>query len=449
MASLKEKWIELARDYHRVLILLVSVSLLALLAIQAYWIHVQISLEEHRLNEKMKDVLLDIHHQIENDAQLSEQLITVFSAYQDSNVLPQLTVRQIKNEVTQMMDSVLYANKLAAMEYDFAFYHSERGDIILSADQARPLNDYTSYSERAGYRVKEALGGNVYRFGIYFQNKFWFLLRESLGLFALSFLLILVLMSCFASTLLALNQQRKITGLHNEFINNLAHELKTPVFASSVIVKILRQHQKEGRFEKLTEPIELLENENQLLKRKIEQILEFAFLEESTPALKMQPVDIHQLIQEHTATYRYLAQAKGGTLIQHLAAEEAVIMGDPGHLQNLLQNLLDNALKYSPGKPVIQVETLVDKTDLVIKIKDQGMGISKEAQLHVFDKFYRAQQGDAHDTKGFGLGLSYVKTVAELHEGKISLMSSKGKGSCFTLRFPLVHTFKTQHELRS
>lgn len=454
MNTLKEKWIELARQHHFLLIILISLTLFSLLGIQAYWIHVELSLQEDRLNDQMQDVLLDMHHMIENDSLLSQQLIDYFSGYENTLAPSVASASGIRRETQSMMDSVLRAHQLASLDYDFAFYHTQKEEIIISSETSThtlTLADYAEYSERAGARVRRALGQGMYRFGIFFNNKFWYLLQQAAWLLGLSLVLSIVLMGSFMSTLLVLDKQRRITRMHNDFINNLAHELKTPVFASSVIFKIIQKHLQMRNYEKLDEPLQLLEQENNLLKDKIEKVLDLSIFEEGLPALQMEPVNIHQLIDKTVATYRYQAEGRGGSLLQDFQSASSGILGDARHLHNLLQNLLDNALKYSPGVPSVRISTRQRGEKILLSIEDRGIGMSEEEQFHVFDKFYRASNGNAHDTKGFGLGLSYVRKITELHGGQIEVKSNKGKGSRFIITFPLIpeHKLSKQYAWRS
>lgn len=330
MNTLKEKWIELARQHHRLLVVLISLILFSLLVIQAYWMHVEISLQEARLNDKMQDVLLDMHHMIEEDPYLSQKLIASFTDYEAGQPVISDAERQIRKATQRMMDSVLQAHQLSSLDYDFTFYHTGNEEMIISSDVVdKDLTEFTAYSERAGWRVRKALGEGVYRFGIFFNNKFWYLLQQSLWLLGLSLLLSLVLLGSFMSTLLVLDKQRRITRMHNDFINNLVHELKTPVFASSVIFKIIGQHQQRKNYEKLEEPLQLLERENNLLKEKIEKVLDLSIFEEGLPELQMQMVNLHQLIRDNIGTYQYQAKARGGSLQADLQAEVSDLLGDP------------------------------------------------------------------------------------------------------------------------
>lgn len=449
MTSLKEKWISLAQHHHQTLTGLVSLSLIGLLIIQTYWINVEISLQRSKLQDTMQDVLLDMHHQIEDSESTSEDLIEVFTAYQHQKTLPQTLVDHSRKRVQHMMDSVLQAFHLSSLRYDFAFYHTAKEDLIISSSsEAKELSDFQKYSERAGYRVRKALGEGQYRFGIFFHNEFWYLLQQTFWLFVLSFLFIIVLIGSFMSTLLALEKQKRMSQMKNDFINNLAHELKTPVFASSVIFKIIQKHQQEGDFEKLAEPLDLLEKENQLLKQKIENVLDFASFEEGKLPVRFEKVDLHTLIKQSLPVYAYQVKNLGGQMICEMNASATFVHADPRHLQNLLQNIIDNALKYTHGAPQIHISTQGNQEHITLTVEDKGIGMSETEQYHIFDKFYRINQGDSHDITGFGLGLSYVKLITELHGGEIQLKSKKGVGTRFSISFPVYQTQKQGYVIK-
>jgi len=438
---LRERWVTLAQQNHRLLIALVAFCMLGLLGVQTYLVSVELSVQRQNFNETMDDVLLDMHHQIEDSPQLSAQLIAIFQQFEQQSSLDTTQISSIKSQVQYMMDSVLLAFQLAGLEYDFAFYQTAHGDVILSsADQATTLGDFQTYSERAGYRVRNALGKGRYRFGIFFHNQYWYLLKQTAALLLISLLLITLLLGSFLSTLVALRRQKAVAQLKNDFINNLAHELKTPIFASSVIFRIIQQHLQQGDLKKTIEPLQLLVRENQQLKDKVEKVLELASLEEGKLRLEKQPIDLHGLIRDTIPVYQYRVAEQSGNLTCELWAASALVNGDPHHLQNVLQNLLDNALKYSLEEPQIKINTETKENEISLTISDQGIGIKTTDQPYIFDSFYRVAQGDAHNVKGFGLGLSYVKQIVELHQGQILLRSQTGEGTAFTLVFPLLQT---------
>ena len=146
---------------------------------------------------------------------------------------------------------------------------------------------------------------------------------------------------------------------------------------------------------------------------------------------------MHDVIEKMTESFSLQVDQKRGTLETNLLAKKPVIMADEVHFSNIIYNLMDNAVKYSGDHVKIEVSTTTNKNNVVIKIKDNGIGMSKETQMHIFEKFYRAHTGNLHNIKGFGLGLSYVKAIVESHKGKIKVDSAVGKGSTFTIELPL------------
>ncbi|WP_083925288.1 sensor histidine kinase [Flexithrix dorotheae] len=447
MSRWKNRWINLARHHHKLMIGLVTSSLIALVIVQGYLIRVEIKLQEQNFNETMVDVLLEIHHGIEGNEVVSQQLIRIFQDFEKGKSLKEGLVKQSKQDVHFIMDSVLHEFKLSFLKYDFAFYRTQHERVVMSSlDEAIDLDAFSKYSERAGYRVRNAMGKGKYRFGIFFHNQYLFLIRQIAYLLILSFLLILILLGSFMSTLWALRQQREISDMKNDFINNLAHELKTPIFASSVIFKIIAKHQKNGNYERTKEPIQLLEQENQLLKGKVEKMLDLASLEEGSLKLKLHPINLHEFLEENLKLYSYQIKEAGGNIQFDLKSPNPFILADSEHIRNVLHNLIDNAIKYSQQAPEIRVSTSGNSENIELSIEDKGIGIAHADHAQVFQKFFRSSQGDQHNVKGFGLGLSYVKLIIEMHNGHIQLKSQLGKGSCFILTFPVFSSQIVTHE---
>ena len=235
-----------------------------------------------------------------------------------------------------------------------------------------------------------------------------------------------------------------ISQLKNDFINNLTHELKTPIFASSIIYKIIREKRKVFTDEELDYHLHLLENENQLLKNKVEKVLELSVLENGNPGLNFEQIDIHAIIKRKADVYKVLIESQQGSLHFLFKATEPFICGDEMHLGNILENLLDNAIKYSDTSPEVLVKTYNANNHLYVEVVDHGIGIEPDNLPFVFDKFYRVSHGNLHKIKGFGLGLSYVKMMVNLHGGEIEVKSSLGQGTSVILKFPVVETNKEQ-----
>lgn len=442
--NLLNKWIDFVKDHIYIITTLVFVSLVGLIVIQVYLISVEIDVEDGQFNTEIRNVLKEMRHQIENDEALSENLYKYFTNNLDPGVNKDSLQKALLFQVKDFSDSMLLAKNLDVLKYDLAFYQRIEDTILISSATNAIQPEYQPYSERAGWRIKEAAGGDIFKFGLLFHNKAWYLIYQVSSILIISTLFIIILLGSFFSTNLVVKRQKKMSQLKNDFINNLTHELKTPIFASSVLYKIIRKKITTSSYEDLDYHISLLEKENQQLKYKVEKVLELTLLERDRPNLDWQLIDFHQIIRQKIGIYQILINERNGIILYNMEAEKSMILGDPMHLGNIIDNLMDNALKYSEKGPEIGIETYNQDDNFIVKITDNGIGIEGEHLSFIFDKFFRVSHGNLHQIKGFGLGLSYVKTMTEMHGGKIKVESKKGKGSSFTLVFPF--NFKNKKE---
>jgi two-component system phosphate regulon sensor histidine kinase PhoR len=186
----------------------------------------------------------------------------------------------------------------------------------------------------------------------------------------------------------------------------------------------------------------IIKEENQRMNRQVETILKSALMDRQEVQLNLKKLHLHQIINDVADNFILRLQEKQGTLETNLDAANDIINGDEVHISNIINNLLDNAVKYSKENvpPRVCLITLNDQKHFILRIEDNGIGMSRETVKRIFEKFYRAHTGNIHNVKGFGLGLSYVKTVVEAHGGRIKAESTLGKGSCFTIELPLAST---------
>lgn len=435
-----DRWINLARNHTRWVIGITVGSLTGLLLIQAYLMSVKVRLEQRRFNDALQKVLIDVHHAIEEDSLLSDQLIRIFEHYESGEQVNASLTGSVRQQVKSIIDSALIPHNLRAAPYSFAFYHTGRQALVLSSVSATgPAEDFTRYSERAGWRVRKTLGQGIYRIGLSFYNHYWYLFRQVALLLVLSLLLMGLLVGSFLSTLLSLKRQKQLVQMKNDFINNLTHELKTPIFASSLIHKVVRKQLERGQREQLPHHLTLLEEENDRLKVRVERVLAIAQLEQKRLLTEKTEVDLHSIIRQSLRIHEVLVAARQGTLSYQLEANHTAVMGDAVHLENMVSNLLDNALKYSPHAPHITITTCNKEEQLVLCIADQGEGIPPEEQKHIFEKFYRVSSEKPTTVKGFGLGLNYVHKIVALHGGHIRVESQSNRGSTFIIKLPTVH----------
>jgi two-component system, OmpR family, phosphate regulon sensor histidine kinase PhoR len=247
----------------------------------------------------------------------------------------------------------------------------------------------------------------------------------------------LMIIAAFYVTVNALLRQKKLSEIKNDFINNMTHEFKTPLATISLAVDALRNEKVVQDREKSGYFTGIIKEENRRMNKQVETILQASLLDRQEQQLNLRPLHAHLVIQEGMENFQLQLDGKGGKSELQLNAKSDLIEADEVHFMNLITNLIDNAVKYSKENLLIRITTHSTARSLVIRIEDNGIGMSKETQRRIFEKFYRAHTGNLHNVKGFGLGLSYVKTIVDAHRGKIKVESTVGKGTAFTLEFPL------------
>jgi two-component system phosphate regulon sensor histidine kinase PhoR len=250
-------------------------------------------------------------------------------------------------------------------------------------------------------------------------------------------IIILFVIVFFAFSLGIIIRQKKLSEVKTDFINNMTHELKTPISTISLSSEMLmRLDLSEGNQEKMYKYASIIFKENKRLENQVERVLNVAKLDKDQVVLNKENFNINELLIEVKENFEFNQTENGGVLSIDCDASNFEIQADSVHLTNVIYNLLDNAIKYCDGNAQIQIQTRNDKNGLIIEIADNGIGIKKENLKLIFDKFYRVPTGNVHDVKGFGLGLFYVKLIMEAHQGKIDVKSIPGKGTTFTLWLP-------------
>lgn len=273
---------------------------------------------------------------------------------------------------------------------------------------------------------------------IYFPRETQFILSQMWAMLLLSGILILVIIAIFIFNISTIIRQKKLSDIKNDFINNMTHEFKTPISTISLACEALNDNDISQSTMLMHNYIGIISEENKRLGKMAEKILQTAVLDKVLLKVKQEDVDIHRVIEDVLKSMSIVFESRNGTIETKLNASKSIVFGDKVHLTNVIYNLLDNANKYTPNKPKIELVTQ-NKNDLgiVILIKDNGIGISRSNQKKIFEKLYRVPTGNRHDVKGFGLGLSYVKVIVEIHGGNITVESELKKGSTFKIYLPL------------
>jgi len=272
---------------------------------------------------------------------------------------------------------------------------------------------------------------------VYFPNQDRYIIRNIWMMYATSLLLILVVLGCFYVAVSTILKQKQLADIKNDFINNMTHEFKTPISTISLATQMLGDEAIAGTPSIFKRYLGIIRDENKRLGSQVEKVLQTAQMERGEVQLKLGTVNVHQIIERVLENISPQIELREGIIEVDLKAENPEIQADEVHLTNIIFNLLDNANKYSPEKPIIKITTENTEKGLSIKVSDQGIGMTKESVKNIFEKFYRVPTGNVHDVKGFGLGLSYVKKMVEEHHGRINVVSKLGEGSEFEVVVPI------------
>ncbi len=260
-------------------------------------------------------------------------------------------------------------------------------------------------------------------------NQLWWMIASSI-------LFTVLILSAFFITLRALLKQKKLSEIKSDFINNMTHEFKTPLATISLAVDALKNEKVVNDKTKMEYFSGIIKEENKRMNKQVETILQAAMLDKQQIQLNLKTFHAHDLINTAVNNMKLPVEEKQGKLEVNFEATNDLICADEVHFTNLVNNLLDNAVKYSKDNLVIRLCTMNAGNHFRIRIEDNGIGMNKETLHRIFEKFYRAHTGNIHNVKGFGLGLSYVKTIVSAHHGKIKAESTLGRGSCFTIDMP-------------
>ncbi len=276
------------------------------------------------------------------------------------------------------------------------------------------------------------------KLSVYFPEKQSFILKTLNWLLIISLFFSAIVLITFAVSIYVVFRQKKISEMKSDFINNMTHEFKTPIATISVAADSISNQKVIENPERIRYFIEMIKKENLRMNRQVEDILTIARLDKKEFEFKWEAFNLHEVIENATQSIVLQVERKGGSITCELLAINPVATSDVNHFANLIYNLLDNANKYSLNAPEIKISTRNTNKGVLINVEDQGIGMTKTVQSHIFERFYRQTSGNIHNVKGFGLGLSYVKAVLEANRGSIDVHSEPGKGSRFEVFIPFV-----------
>ncbi|MGL3001989.1 sensor histidine kinase [Flavobacterium sp. RSSB_23] len=299
-----------------------------------------------------------------------------------------------------------------------------------------------SYDKDATYSTPiftDNEGTEKYKLLVTFPYKKKFLLSELVSITVLSIIFTLIILIAYTSALNQLIRQRQISEIKTDFINNMTHEFKTPIATINLALDAIRNPKIIEDKDKVFKYLEMIRDENKRMHAQVENVLRISKLEKKELDIIKESKNVEEVIEDAIEHVNLILEDREGKIDLHFEASRTTVLLNDFHFTNVIVNILENAIKYTPGIPKIDIYTENIKDMLLIKVKDNGLGMSKIAQKRVFEKFYREHTGDLHNVKGHGLGLAYVKQIVEDHNGQVYVESEKGKGSTFIIKIPLIN----------
>ena len=333
-----------------------------------------------------------------------------------------------------LLDSLLKRelNQRGITSAEYAVYDQDLDTVLLSKAATSVIPATMDYNVPL---VQDEMFNHKYRLLLSVPGKSNILIRSSIGLLVVSTLVILLLIFSFLYFVRSILKQKRISEIKEDFVNNMTHEFKTPIANIALAVDTLREQSwlKNDRAERI---VDIVARENERMHENVKRVLDVSVANREGIRIEKRPLHLHHIIETVVTNFELQAIQAGARITLNLKAGNDLIAGDETHLVNMVYNLLDNALKFRGGDdPLIEISTFSQNGKLLVQVKDNGIGINSREHELIFERFYRVPQGNIHNVKGFGLGLSYVKSIMEAHGGKVRVESAPGSGSCFAVEF--------------
>ena len=371
------------------------------------------------------DIIEHVRRRASEFQTMSEQIIAEVSQWER-------TMELDNNEIQNILGRSL---RFSNIETPFEFAVIRDGVIREGNFRKGSKDDFLKSNYMIRLFPDNIMGQNLI-LSVIFPEKRNYVLGSMAWILSGSMLFSLIILATFALSLFFLIRQKKISEMKSDFLNNMTHEFKTPIATISLAADTITNPKVINDENSIRHFIGMIKKENSRMNKKVETILQIASLDKKEIDFRFENVSMHSIITRAAEAIEIQVHQKNGSLDLRLNASAPVVSGDPEHLFNLVNNLLDNALKYSPEIPEITVETSNNDRGLILSVSDKGIGMSKSVQSKIFERFYRQTSGNIHDVKGFGLGLNYVRAIVDAHRGTVTITSEPGKGSRFDVFLP-------------
>ncbi|MEN3322433.1 HAMP domain-containing sensor histidine kinase [Mariniflexile soesokkakense] len=340
--------------------------------------------------------------------------------------------RVTKEEIQKLLSEKLKEDSIN-IDFEFAIYSNDLATRVRSDNFEN--NDASVFSVFMFYNESNQ---STYKLLVSFSDDKKFILSSIMGMILLSIIFTSIIILAYGSALYQLVKQRKIAEIKTDFINNMTHEFKTPIATINLALDAIKNPKVIDDKEKVVRYLAMIKEENKRMHAQVENVLRISKLEKNELNISKDRLDLNDIVEDAITHVELLVEDRQGYIKTFFDAPKSTILANETHFTNVIVNILDNAIKYSPEAPKIEVYTENVGNNILLKIKDYGSGMSKAAAKRVFEKFYREHTGNIHNVKGHGLGLAYVKRIVEDHQGHVSVESEKDKGSTFIIKLPII-----------
>jgi two-component system phosphate regulon sensor histidine kinase PhoR len=419
------------RNTIRFIVVLATFSIIGIITTQLFWLNKAVDINENQFTRSTTIALSSVAKRL---VAYNNQVVS------NENPVAQLTDNYFVVRVNDVIDANVlelflkeeFAKRDVNTDFEYSIYDCSSENMV--------YGNYVKYDSTKKKTKQQVIlpkwDKAAYYFGVYFPSRTSTMIGE-MKIWIFSTVVLLLVIIFFAYALFIILKQKRLSEVQKDFINNMTHEFKTPIATISIAAEVLKNPKIAEQPERLKKYANIILDETSRLRTQVESVLQIAVLSNKEVKLRQEEVDMHQIVEKAMNSIKPVLDMKKGHITYENTATQGIVCGDVLHLTNIIYNLLDNAAKYCEKIPEIKITLFNKENNIIILIKDNGIGIAKKNQKHIFDRFYRVSTGNIHDVKGFGLGLNYVKLMIKAHKGTIHVTSEIGEGSIFTISLPL------------
>lgn len=416
----------------RLIMVLALVVSAGIIITQSYWVKRAYTLQETEFNFNVNKALSRVAQDVMTLKEVQLPNYSPVEKITDDYYVVQINVF-VEQKILQHYLEAAFAQQNLVTDFQFGLYDCMSEKV-----------NYQDWVQVAGgdkkpFKLVEFpnIKRENYYFGVYFPYRQQ-LLTSQISLWFISSAVLICVIGFLGYLLFIILKQKRLSEVQKNFVNNMTHELKTPLASIQMSAIVLRDEDIIHKPHRLRSYTDIILKESSQLSAQIERVLQMAQSDKGKVVLHKETIVWQEILQTVKDSFEHLVVSKSGQILLQMPKAIITMQGDRLHLTNLISNLVDNAIKYCDKEPDIIIDVMEQQGKIVISIEDNGIGIDKKYHRHVFKKFYRVPTGDVHNVKGFGLGLNYVQSIAQLHFGKVSFSSEISKGTIFTVSFPSI-----------